>query len=337
MRKFRDLVKTLIALLVIATLSTSASASTFTWTNSNSNNDFADLGNWSGTGTNDFGDTDDYLVDMNGANKAVLSATLPLSSNPDDIKVGNGSSSSGELLISGGVHNVDNTFRAGLGTNSTAKIDITGGTINVPNTYTTFGDGDNAVVTMNMSGGALNVDRTTWAQQPGDNSTLNLSGGVITAALSDPSPSSGTSGSLRLGAGTAGINIGGTGIYRAEVLIMESINSTITLNDGGLLDLTGSQLFALSGGTIPNIPTLQITAGSEIAMEGGVWTINDDFVSEINGFISDGTITHSGGSQFIDVSFANGITTVTTVPEPASLGLCLIILGGLVAMIRRKR
>ena len=328
--------KNLLALLIAAMLAAQASAASFNWTNGAADNDFSNTANWDNPPT--FGATDDLYINLAGANKAILAGTLP--NNPDEFRVGS-TAGSAELLVTGGVHTLGNTFRVGRG-GSDATVEIQGGSVSVPNSYTTFGDGGDGHLI--MSGGVLNIDRFTLGQTSGSNSSIDISGGTINISLSDASPSATTGGTLRLGDGNTTVNISGTGVVNMEALILGTSAGTglITIT-GGELNLTGSTMDAFTSGANPDLPILQYESllfgdlGGTIAMEGGLFTLAGHQIALINDMISGGYLTHSGvGTSLAPIyNSQTDVTTVTIIPEPASLGL--MVLAGAACLITRRR
>lgn len=336
---------TLAFLIVVLGLTTSASAIVRDWTNSNSDNDFGEVLNWDPFGV-DFASGDDYYIDLGGVDKAVLSAAHPTTI--DDIYVGTVAGDA-ELEITGGTHLVGNRFRHGRGGSNTV-IDISGGTVNVPNSYTTWGD--DGAIAVTMTGGEVNVDRITLGQKGFFHSSFDFSGGELNIAPSDASPSS-ISGGFRFGGEddglgnitTQAVTISGTAVFTAESLFLGNTEgSTDPLNpagvftiNGGEVHLTGSTLFAFSGGLQDDLPILAFEGtedlptvpagtilptflGGIVEMEGGVWTLAGDHVSFINDAIADGYITHSGATTHLEPIYDGGsdITTVTIVSNTPS-------------------
>jgi hypothetical protein len=317
--------KLITLLLVVSALATNASAAVFNWTNFDLDNDFASFVNWDPFAV--YASDSDFYIDLDGPDKAILAAALPVS--PNDVYVGTASGAA-ELEITGGIHTVTNRLRIGRG-GSDAILDINGGSITIPNSYTTFGDNGSANVI--MTAGSLSADRITLGQQGAFTSTLDVSGGSITLSPSDTSPAS-TTGSLRMGSSTSVFNISGTAVVTMEALTMGNIvgGSGLLTMTGGELHLTGSTLNAFSilqGQEPPKVDLpiltfeddLEVFLGGIIAMEGGLWTLAGDQTTLINDAIGDGYIIHSGVGTVLDPIFSGGITTVTIVPDtPATPG-----------------
>ncbi|MCC6681498.1 MAG: hypothetical protein IT445_11410, partial [Phycisphaeraceae bacterium] len=235
--------KTLLTLattcVAMVVMTSSASAVQYYFTNAAADNNFATLANWNtmqdGTGSvpGAFSAADDYRVDTTGTDYAELSSTLP--SFLDDVSVGWTSGQTGELRITGGNNTFDNTLRLGR-VGGDALLVFSGGTINVPDSYTTIGDSGN-VTTVNMTGGTWNSSRQTWGQQTVDIVTLNMSGGVINLATTDPTPAN-TDGGLRMGLGTIALNFTGTSVVNMQKLYIRE-GGVMTI-DGGTLNVTGT-------------------------------------------------------------------------------------------------
>ncbi len=338
--------KIFIGVLAVALLASNASAAQLDWTNGGGDNDFANIANWSG---GPFTAGDDYRIHMTGANRAELGSDLAATTGSDLYVAAHGVVGDGELLVTGGTNAFTNRMRVGRAGN-TGTITVDGGSVSVPSSYSTWGDGGNAFITMN--GGTVNADRLTVGQSPGAwTADVDLTGGTLNLSITDATPSASTSGSLRLGEGdTTSVDIGGSAVVNAEVLIMgvnPGNSGMLSIHAGGALHLTGSTMAAVSGGANPDIPILAFEqtpffggaffGGTIWLYNGGIFDLVGDHTSLIDDSITKGYIVgHSGGPVTSAYDPASGLTTVTAaIPEPATLGL--VVLGGLVCSLTRRR
>jgi hypothetical protein len=333
-----------IAVLIVVALATNASAGNIFWTNGGVGNDFANGSNWN-TGVLAVGD--DYNIHLTGADRAELGSTLPATTDSDLYIAAHGAVGDGELLVTGGTNTFTNRMRVGRSGN-TGTLTIDAGSVSVPLDYSTFGDGGNAYVTMN--GGSLSVDRITVGQSPGAwTADVDLTGGTFNISLSDLTPSASTGGTLRLGEGdTTTVDISGTAVVNAEALIMgvnPGNSGMLSIHAGGALHLTGSTMFDFTGGASPDIPIIafeqtpffggEFFGGTIWLYEGGIFDLVGDHTALIDDAIAKGYIVSHGSGTSLESVFAGGLTTLTIVPEPASLGL--LIMSGLGCLLTRRR
>ena len=185
----------------------------------------------------------------------------------------------------------------GAGPTGTLNVN-NGGIVNVESIlWSAFSSGVTGNINI-AAGGTINVGNHLWLGYRGT-STINI-GGTLNQ----------TSGILGLGTNNAASPGGGTAL--------------VNVLDGGLLALNN-----ISGGGG------SIQAGSFIDIQGsGQLTIPFDAVGSMNGYASSNLIGGNGvpglSNLLIDFDQTNpGFTTVRAIPEPGTLSLLALSLGGL--------
>ena len=237
------------------------------------------------------------------------------------IRVGNDSGASGTIDMTGGTLKAKSfislghagtgsmTMSAGavetsafvVGINGAGDFDMSGGTITL-DSHVRVGEGAGEGV-WTMSGGLLvatNYIAAGWgATGAGEMNTINMSDGELrTGDLRLGLVGDGT---LNLSGGEINVNIYGSGAY------------------------TNGLVFNSNGGE----GLLDITADGTLNWLGG------NFTNEVNAFITSGDIINSiEGELSVIYNSGSNITTVTAIPEPATLGM-IAFLGGVMFWIRR--
>lgn len=176
-----------------------------------------------------------------------------------------------------------------------------GGTVTVQNNWLMVAGSSLVTGIVDINGGTLNIGTHLWTTTgAGSNATINInSGGVINV------------GGI-IGLGSVDFAAGGGA-------------TLLNVNDGGLLALNNIHGDGMS--SIKNGSLIDILGTGRITLQG-------DFVGVINSYAANSLIAGNGILGNVQAVFADGITTVTAVPEPASLA----ILGlGVMALIRKRK
>jgi len=160
-------------------------------------------------------------------------------------------------------------------------------------------------ITMSITGGTLTMTRgggtSNYLRLGAGGSTgtaiLNMTGGRIWVDSSDGTYNPGGNDYVRVGSGyNAEINMSGDAQIWARDLLITSGSGNIDLSDTALIYLKA------------------------------------DDTTEIAAFVADGRITAYGGTGIVNYSYDVGsdLTTITaSIPEPATLGLVVLVGGGL--------
>ena len=125
--------------------------------------------------------------------------------------------------------------------------------------------------------------------------------------------------------GTLNINGGTVKVGQMLGLGWDGGTGFVNVNDGGVLDLF--QLHGDGSSSMQNGSILDITGTGKVLLPG-------NYTGVINEYVNNGSIYGNGILGNINIDVTNDITTVTAVPEPASM--ILLGFGGLALRIRRK-
>ena len=179
--------------------------------------------------------------------------------------------------------------------NYAARLDVIGGTMTVGSLWISFGFSSPYMGVINMSGGDINVTSEIRVGHYGAVGTLNMTGGQLSTAGNMFLGSDGGKGTIQLSGGT--IDVPYLGMYGSSLFNISGTGKLI-VND--------------ADGTIASDLLLGYYAGSDMLTGNG---LADD--AQLN-IVWDGV----------------GHTTVTAIPEPATLSLLSL---GIAALIRRKK
>lgn len=220
--------------------------------------------------------------------------------------------------------------------------------------------------TLNMTGGSLttqgnflfNVGRGRNAD-PGQLVQFNMSGGVVNAAgITVPE---GFNPDDVLGFVSTGINaemhVSGDSVVNTDLLRLGAAdaNSVVTLSDNAQVNLTDDNNGFAPGvlwieafeGDVRGTSLLDIRDNATLTVHGEWWTDeNGDgergaaTQSELDYFqtnyVDTGWIVGNGGTTGVDLTFDNGVITISAVPEPSGLGLLLFAMPFVVRLSRRR-
>lgn len=310
-------------------------AASINWDNGGVGNEWLTAENWGGDSVP--GGSDNALFNMSGADAGYLTSGAV---NPGRLYLGSNFGDTGELYISGG------TLNAGLGYSGrygTGIVNQSGGSASFSDTvYLGTDDGStrDGNGTWILSGGTLDVGKTTGNAleigRPVDGATgmLNISGGTLLTGEQLVVRQQGT---LVVSGADASITIGGsagagTAEYRQlaggvlDLHVAADGLSTIVLDDAA----SGTVAAIFDSGSVLNVDF--IGADSE-----GTWTVMEVEGADITdgGLVFADTVDQSIWSFNVDNSGANGVLTVTAIPEPATLGM-VALFGGGILFIRRR-
>ncbi len=226
-----------------------------------------------------------------GAN-AVVNMTSGTWNNAGQIRVASGPSDgtvnlSGGLLTSGevliaptatglGIVSVSggtwNAAAISVGTNSNGTLNISGGLVTSTGNFgAQVGGGSTAHGTVLVTGGTWNNDGGMMIGASGTGS-MRIEAGIVATVNSDVGFGPHSRGEVTVTGDDATWTTSGylkVGVFGS--------NSTLTIEDGGLIQLGGSLTFSESGGT-----------GNHIRLNGGYIALFSDRVSEIEGLIAQG-------------------------------------------------
>lgn len=220
-----------------------------------------------------------------------------------------------------------NRVQIGVDESGIVQVD-NGGTLTANQDVLAGNNNPNATGTLNVNnGGVVNVGRILWAANNDSDGVINIaSGGQVNVASH-----------LWWGVtGTATVNISGTLQQTGGILGLGTLNAStpsggtaqVNILDGGLLALnnidgSGNSIFAGS--------LIDISGSGELTLPG-------DFVGVLNDYANANKIGANGvpgpSNLVIDLTRNPGFTTAYAIPEPTSILLLSLCLGGLMATRR---
>jgi len=147
---------------------------------------------------------------------------------------------------------------------------------------------------------------------------------------------------------TSGTLLKNTGSIVADTLFLSTVGTSQFDMNGGTVSLNTLWWYEgagatghlnLHGGTITaTLLTLDSSyAGYTVDVTDGIMTVGGDMTADLNILIANGSITGFGGAGTVSAVFDGGsnTTTLSAIPEPATLGM-LAAMGGGILFIRRK-
>ncbi len=317
--KMKNSILCVSALTVLLAGASSVRAADVYWDGGGADDLWDTPANWVGDvlpGAGDFGMIDDFLTALVDGSVTASAKRVVVGMYDEatmDVTGGSITSGSGNGAFTVGRRG-PGTDGPGTNLGGPGVLNVSGGTIYATQDFIIANASGSSGI-MHMTGGTVEV---TGKMEIGDQgvATLNMGAGLLsvsgTLTLADQGSSS--SGIVNMTDGT--INVTGDLI--------------LPLNDNGIAE------FHLDGGLVTaDDLTMRPTGNGSLDITAGVLELVDDDTSVIDGYINAGWLTGYGDSANVRRAFANGITTVTAVPEPSTM--LLLTLGGLAALIRRKR
>lgn len=237
-----------------------------------------------------------------------------------------------------------------LGPNSaTNTLNVTGGSLTTQGNFLfNVGRGRNAdpnqLVQFNVSGGVVNAAGITIPEAFDPNNVLGFTSVGINAEMHVSGNAVVNTDLLRLGArdSNSTLTISGNGVVNLNdnnngfangQLWLESFEFPVTDANGAYIsnpDLSG----------VIGTSVLDICDSGTLNIEGGVNNVQTDQAMSLavinDTLIPQGWITACGGAATIDASLANGVITLTAVPEPSAWALLLCVVPFALRMRRKK-
>jgi hypothetical protein len=323
-----------LVLCVLFLLASSASANNMNlwWNGNGDGSSWHDGGNWGGGntpsgGANSWGD----VANIGGLGYAATINSTTGSVAAKELKIAYGASGDGALNVNSG-GSLDLFYHVNLGVDGTSSggtLNINGGTLS---TGIGSGNGNLRVYgnghVVNLNSGTINVNGTSWGGQvtmgyaasAGSTTTFNVNGGTLNASAIKLGAAAG-SGTNNFNMKAGEINLG---MY-FEIAYESNTTSHVQF-DGGII--TANDLFIRNDDD--QFGTMDMTGSAKLILDG-------DDRANICSWYTDGRLTaYDGiGSLVIDYGVTNaGKTTVTVIPEPATI--TLLCMGG-IALFRRKK
>lgn len=221
--------------------------------------------------------------------------------------VGNGST--GSILVDGGVLSIGTEFALGVGGGAVGTVTLNSGSLTSLSLLGVGWGGGSGTLTVN--GGVANLNQLTLGSF-GGNGDIIINGGSVFASGNLNGTSAG-------GVGTVVINGG------------ELSANALAFGIGGTqsLDLNGGQIIARSAGFSQVASSTFNIGDGELIFQGATVAAVDSLIDTGGGtWIFDG----SGSRSVTDDGLGN--ITVTSIPEPATMGL-IALFGGAVLASRR--
>ncbi|MBN1943751.1 MAG: PEP-CTERM sorting domain-containing protein [Phycisphaerae bacterium] len=220
---------------------------------------------------------------------------------------------------------------------------MTGGTLNTTGTRSSIGDTAVGKAVFNLSDGAATFNDRIMLGDHG-HGEINMSGGTLGSNVGiNMGCRGGTSGDIYLSDGTITVPSIWLGDDGGATAILEVTGGAINLSDTLYVNTYSSGslggMMSLDGGVV-TASALSMVNADDVAgtldIAGGTLILDGEIDSSWQYYV-DGWVTANGGTGTLDFDYDSGsdTTTITAVPEPATMGL--LALGGLGVLIRRKR
>lgn len=316
-----------LVLCVILMVSVPVWATDYVWTNYDADNNFTNTSNWYQSGTTTmptgpFTSGDNLLIELDGADKAVLSSATA----GRWIRAGWNANSVGELdLLAGADADLGNSVYLGYDATAKGTINVRGGSLSATSSYSTIGGAGEGC--LNISGGLYHTNRMTVGNNAGGSGQVVLSG-TGQLKIDDYLQSNGGDFLLRMEGAGAKIEIlddlitKATATQNAFEFVLDGaagIGDGIVVSDGILF---------VAGTTIDLSFMDEAVYGTYTLMTSG--GLLDD---QTGGSLLSSASAAAGWTYSIVTNEGVSALQVTLVPEPATLGL---LLGGGVLLWRKR-